>query len=90
MDESQELEKLERPRVASMEEILGKPFKILDDGFVRVIDYMGTDAAVVQAARVSYGAGTKKVHQDNVRDQTAPAGTDGLLAAVDPPSNRQR
>jgi thymidylate synthase (FAD) len=64
MDESQELEKLERPRVASMEEILGKPFKILDDGFVRVIDYMGTDSAVVQAARVSYGAGTKKVHQD--------------------------
>jgi thymidylate synthase (FAD) len=37
---------------------------VLDDGFVRVIDYMGSDAAVVQAARVSYGEGTKQIHQD--------------------------
>lgn len=63
-EETQELEKLERPRVEAMEKILGKPFKVLDDGFVRVIDYMGTDSSIVQAARVSYGAGTKKVHQD--------------------------
>ncbi|WP_044281632.1 FAD-dependent thymidylate synthase [Caldithrix abyssi] len=47
-----------------MEEILGKPFKILDDGFVRVVDYMGSDDSIVQAARVSYGKGTKKRHQD--------------------------
>ena len=37
---------------------------MLDHGFVRVIDYMGDDAAVVQAARVSYGRGTKKVSED--------------------------
>jgi thymidylate synthase (FAD) len=37
---------------------------VLDHGFVRVIDYMGDDAAVVQAARVSYGAGTKHVSND--------------------------
>jgi len=61
---SQEAEKLSRPRVESMEDILGKPFKVLDDGFVRVVDYMGSDSSIVQAARVSYGAGTKKVHED--------------------------
>lgn len=44
--------------------ILGLPHKVLDHGFVRVIDYMGDDAAVVQAARVSYGAGTKTVSDD--------------------------
>ena len=37
---------------------------VLDHGFVRVVDYMGDDAAVVQAARVSYGAGTKAVRDD--------------------------
>jgi thymidylate synthase (FAD) len=47
-----------------MEEILYKPFPVLDHGFVRVIDYMGTDASIVQAARVSYGAGTKKTNED--------------------------
>ncbi|MEL6822707.1 MAG: FAD-dependent thymidylate synthase [Calditrichota bacterium] len=61
---SQEAEKLSRPRVESMDAILGKAFKVLDDGFVRVVDYMGSDSSIVQAARVSYGAGTKKVHQD--------------------------
>jgi thymidylate synthase (FAD) len=44
--------------------ILGLPHQVLDHGFVRVIDYMGDDAAVVQAARVSYGAGTKTVSND--------------------------
>ncbi len=39
-------------------------FKVLDDGFVRVVDTMGDDSSVVQAARVSYGAGTKKVSED--------------------------
>ena len=53
-----------RATVPALEEILYKPFPILDHGFVRVIDYMGDDAAVVQAARVSYGVGTKKVSED--------------------------
>ncbi|MCB0273929.1 MAG: FAD-dependent thymidylate synthase [Calditrichaeota bacterium] len=57
-------EKLQRPGLAAIDEILGKPFKVLDDGFVRVVDYMGTDSSIVQAARVSYGSGTKKVHED--------------------------
>lgn len=60
----EKFEKLERPRVEALEEILGKPFKVLNDGFIRVIDYMGSDESIVQAARVSYGKGTKKVHQD--------------------------
>src|SRR5438046_3443290 len=57
-------ERLERPRVEALDAILGQPLRVLDDGFVRVVDYMGSDAAVVQAARVSYGAGTKRVHED--------------------------
>ena len=61
---SQEFEKLERPRVAELDAVLGQPFKVLDDGFVRVVDYMGSDESVVQAARVSYGKGTKKVSED--------------------------
>ena len=36
-----------------------KPHKVLDHGFIRVIDYMGDDSSIVQAARVSYGKGTK-------------------------------
>ena len=44
--------------------ILGQSFKVLDDGFVRAVDVMGCDAAIVQAARISYGAGTKQVHED--------------------------
>lgn len=53
-----------RPSVDALEALLGKPFKVLDDGFVRLVDYMGDESAVVQAARVSYGAGTKRVHED--------------------------
>ena len=48
----------------SLERILYKPFKVLDFGFIRVIDYMGDDSAIVQSARVSYGEGTKKVSND--------------------------
>jgi thymidylate synthase (FAD) len=44
--------------------LLDKEYKVLDHGFVRLVDYMGGDDAIVQAARVSYGAGTKKVSQD--------------------------
>jgi hypothetical protein len=50
-------ERLTRPSVPALETILGQPFRVLDDGFVRLLDYMGNDAAVVQAARVSYGLG---------------------------------
>ena len=53
-----------RATVSKLEKILFKPFKVLDHGFVRVIDYMGDDASIVQAARVSYGKGTKKLNQD--------------------------
>jgi thymidylate synthase (FAD) len=56
--------RLDRVQVPALDEILGKPFHVLDDGFVRVIDYMGTDESIVQAARVSYGRGTKKVRND--------------------------
>ena len=53
-----------RPTVAALEEILFQPVPLLDHGFIRVIDYMGDDNAVVQAARVSYGRGTRKVSED--------------------------
>jgi thymidylate synthase (FAD) len=53
-----------RVTVPSLEEVLYEPLPCLDHGFVRVIDYMGDDAAVVQAARVSYGRGTKRVQDD--------------------------
>jgi len=48
-----------------MEARLYEPVPVLDHGFVRVVDYMGDDAAIVQAARVSYGAGTKKARDDS-------------------------
>jgi thymidylate synthase (FAD) len=57
-------EQVERPSVAELDAILGQPFTVLDDGFVRLIDYMGDDGAIVQAARVSYGQGTKRVQDD--------------------------
>lgn len=53
-----------RPTVAQLEKILFTPLPVLDHGFVRVIDYMGDDTAVVQAARVSYGRGTRRVSED--------------------------
>src|SRR5499433_1057620 len=53
-----------RATVPALEEILYKPIPVLDHGFVRVIDYMGDDSAIVQAARVSYGRGTRKVSED--------------------------
>ena len=64
MSSEKEFEKLKPMAVESLDEILGKPFKVLDDGFVRVVDYMGSDQSIVQAARVSYGSGTKQVSQD--------------------------
>jgi thymidylate synthase (FAD) len=46
------------------EELLDKEFKVLNHGFVRLVDYMGGDESIVQAARVSYGKGTKTVSED--------------------------
>src|SRR5687768_8581528 len=56
--------KLPRIQVKELDEILGVPFTVLDEGFIRVLDYMGSDESIVQAARVSYGAGTKRIHED--------------------------
>jgi thymidylate synthase (FAD) len=68
----QEIEKLRkeskvetiRPISPELENILYQPIPVLDHGFIRVIDYMGNDSSIVQAARVSYGSGTKKINQD--------------------------
>ena len=56
--------KTRRVTASKLDKVLYKPFKVLDHGFVRVIDYMGDDSSIVQAARVSYGKGTKKLNQD--------------------------
>src|SRR3990167_10992058 len=53
--------KTRRPASRGAERWLGCPIKVLDHGFVYLVDYMGNDDSVVQAARVSYGEGTKKV-----------------------------
>ena len=54
-----------RPTVPALEALLFTPLPVLDHGFLRVIDYMGDDGAIVQAARVSYGRGTKRVSEDS-------------------------
>lgn len=53
-----------RPTVPALEERMYSPIPCLDHGFVRVVDYMGDDSAVVQAARVSYGKGTRTATDD--------------------------
>ena len=53
-----------RATVAALEDILYTEIPVLDHGFIRVVDYLGDDGAVVQAARVSYGKGTKAVSND--------------------------
>ena len=53
-----------RATVPALEEILYEPLPVLDRGFIRVIDYMGDDAAIVQAARVSFGRGTRRTSED--------------------------
>ena len=54
-----------RPIVPALEALLFHAIPLLDHGFVRVIDYMGDDSAIVQAARVSYGRGTRRVQEDS-------------------------
>ena len=53
-----------RPTVPAIEALLFQALPVLDHGFVRVVDYMGDDAAIVQAARVSYGRGTRAANED--------------------------
>ena len=62
----QQAQKNQTKRVTSpeLEKILYEALPALDHGFVRVVDYMGDDTSIVQAARVSYGKGTKKVNTD--------------------------
>ena len=63
---NQQSQKFTTKRVIApaLEDILFEALPILDHGFIRVIDYMGDDTSIVQAARVSYGKGTKKVNTD--------------------------
>src|SRR4051812_15697967 len=56
--------KTRRATVPALEAVLYQAIPVLDHGFVRVIDYMGDDGAVVQSARVSYGRGTRRVSED--------------------------
>ena len=53
-----------RITVPEAEALLDRAFPVLDHGFVRLVDYLGGDARIVQAARVSYGEGTKTVRED--------------------------
>lgn len=55
---------LQRPQAEELDKILGHRLQVLDDGFIRVVDYLGNDSAIVQAARVSYGEGTRRVSDD--------------------------
>ena len=56
-----------RPTVPALEEVMFAAVPVLDRGFVRVVDYMGDDAAVVQGARVSFGRGTRQISGDLAR-----------------------
>ncbi|MEQ1741103.1 MAG: FAD-dependent thymidylate synthase [Candidatus Nitrotoga sp.] len=62
--DSVEYTETNRATVPALEGILDQSFPVLDHGFIRVVDYMGSDEAIVQAARVSYGKGTKQTSQD--------------------------
>ncbi len=63
-DQQSQVNSTKRVIAPQLEEILYEAVPILDHGFVRVVDYMGNDTSIVQAARVSYGKGTKKVSTD--------------------------
>ena len=54
---------MERSKAPGADEILGGYFPVLDHGFVSLVDYMGTDVDIERAARISYGAGTRKVSE---------------------------
>ena len=64
-DQQSQQNKTKRVTAPELEKILYEAIPILDHGFIRVVDYMGDDTSIVQAARVSYGKGTKKVSTDS-------------------------
>ncbi len=64
-DQQSQENKTKRVTAPELEKILYEAIPILDHGFIRVVDYMGDDTSIVQAARVSYGKGTKKVSTDS-------------------------
>ena len=53
-----------RATYEALDDLLDKEFPVLDHGFIRVVDYMGTEASIVRSARVSYGKGTKTIRED--------------------------
>jgi len=63
-DQQSQENKTKRVTAPELENILYDVIPVLDHGFIRVVDYMGDDSSIVQAARVSYGRGTKKVSTD--------------------------
>ena len=63
-DQQSQENKTKRVSAPELEKILYEAIPVLDHGFIRVVDYMGNDTSIVQAARVSYGKGTKKVNTD--------------------------
>lgn len=64
VSQREEVRQTRRATVPMLEDILYQELEVLPPGFIRVVDYMGDDAAIVQAARVSYGRGTKRVSED--------------------------
>ncbi len=64
-EQKSQINETKRVTVKELEKVLYEALPVLDHGFVRVIDYMGDDTSIVQAARVSYGKGTKKVSTDS-------------------------
>ena len=63
-DQQSQENSTKRVIATELEKILYEAIPVLDHGFIRVVDYMGNDTSIVQAARVSYGKGTKKVNTD--------------------------
>jgi len=63
-DQQSQSNNTKRVTAPELEKVLYEALSVLDHGFIRVVDYMGNDSSIVQAARVSYGKGTKKVNTD--------------------------
>jgi len=64
-DQQTQDNKTKRVTAPELEKVLYEAIAVLDHGFIRVVDYMGNDTSIVQAARVSYGKGTKKINTDS-------------------------
>ena len=64
-EQQSQINTTKRVTAPGLEKILYEAISVLDHGFVRVVDYMGDDSSIVQAARVSYGKGTKKISTDS-------------------------